>query len=962
MAGSVNPYYSGRRSTPMSQFVDESLPSELLLKAGTSKQTQQDQIQSLVDEAGLWDLENIGAGDQELVEEMRGKVSDFVDTNSRRNLTGAEAQRDVKGFLTKLTTDRELKQVTLNKQKVDAMKAHIIKLKAEGNQQFDPSVRKAQRELDAYRASGSRGQAFGDLNIQKALDLEAKERTYSDNLKPTAGEELTYGIRNLPSGFIGKKGWKKLLPERIVKRAEDVSKSYALTPEGRQAMALYREEVLDYNQDVDKNPDKNENDRPGVNPNDVSANDYLVQRLTEAGLEYAQDDNQIGIQRSVFPTANSKSAKPGGPDGKVIVENNGTIPLDEKITDLEGMREQVQELKKTGASIDQINAVQSKIDQSINFANGTPEGQAIIKSLTNIVTPGKSTDQDEVIVDAYGTDLGQFGVEKMNEEGMQRGYKYAHDRADMSSSSWQPKDYTDDEIKQSVNSVSSNLAPIYTAVGKYMSGKIKEEVGNMNLPFAKSLSMGFPYYADYELDNTTGEIVHGIRLNNKGVPGSVVKGEGEFVPYTDMGVTSEDQEFLKAFEHKAGDAAAIKNTGDDVVGKGYYDLAGTHRTHTPATNQIVRQNKQDRRVRDLPWVDYTGNVDAFNYGALMDKAGGIYSTDNDYQNDATDNVVKMIEDYYSLVDKGEGRQAVQSNSLLTFDKKFNDTIKQGFIQGNNLMNMNVHNPSKGGAVDELNGEKIKKIRNASPSDLTINPLSNAYGIQLTINKGTKAESFILKPKLINGRPQQNDKVDEIYNMFGAAEGNSNFASEVKSESAFRSYTTSKAQPVSTILGFNNQTFSPINGEQMTIRLNPNDLEVVGIKKGGVFTDDQVQRAQGHNPYILGIGGKDITYNQLQDKLDILKSSATSDSQKAFIRGQEEQYFLKVANEGNLNLSKEDVKNAYIAKLTQEANPNYVISDSKIQENLKNILLARTRPVTATNYNKLALYSSLMRTR
>ena len=101
---------------------------------------------------------------------------------------------------------------------------------------------------------------------------------------------------------------------------------------------------------------------------------------------------------------------------------------------------------------------------------------------------------------------------------------------------------------------------------------------------------------------------------------------------------------------------------------------------------------------------------------------------------------------------------------------------------------------------------------------------------------------------------------------------------------------------------------------------------------------------------------------LQDKLDILKSSATSDSQKAFIRGQEEQYFLKVANEGNLNLSKEDVKNAYIAKLTQEANPNYVISDSKIQENLKNILLARTRPVTATNYNKLALYSSLMRTR
>lgn len=952
----VNPYYSGRRSTPMSHFVDESLPSELMLKAGTSKQEQQNQIQSLVDQAGLWDLDNIGGGDKDLVKETREKVAEFVETNSKRNLTSSEAQRDVKNFITKLTTDSNLKQVTLNKKKVDQMDAQITALKAAGHQEFSPSVKAARRQVDEYKASGVRGGEFGKIDIEKALNLEAKERSYSDNLKPTADEELTYGIKNLPSGFIGKKGWKKLLPERIIKRAEDVSKSYALTSEGQQALALYREEILDYNQDVQTNPNKDEKDRPGINPNDVSADDYLVQRLTEAGLEYVQDDNQIGIQRSVFPSADtsSKPTKPTTPQANVIVEPGPSIP-NKKIESMEDMVEELEDLKSSGGSQDKINSLQNRVDRSKIWANNTNEGKAIIGEVDRILTP-TTNDKNDFIIQPIATDFAQHAAEAVQDH---HGYTHAH--ADNGEIGTVPKlkDYTDAEISSSINDVTSNLMPIYEAISNYMPGLIKEEMGNKNLNFAKSLASSMPFYADYTVDDSTGKIIHGLRIQPDN---DLRQGNGKFVPYTDMGVSEEDLEFLKKFEHEPNDAAAQARTADDVLGDGY-TMRGRQRVHENANSNVRGANYgyTNMKARELPWVDYASDVDAYHYGALIDNAGGIYATDNDVYNDATDNLVKNLKDYYSLIDKGEGRQVVQSEQLLTFNKTFNDFTKQGFIQGNNLLNLEIVDPGKDGAVDVLSGEKLKKLSNVAPSNLTLGPLINSYGMQIGVNKGNKTDSFIVRPKVVNGKPQTNEKLDAIYNAYGTSIGRPNLAMEVKSESFFRDYATIKPQNINSVLGFRNPTFAPINGQQMTIRLNPNDSEVVGIKKGGVFTDDQVQSAQGRNPYILGIGGRDITYNQLQDQLDNLRSSADTDNRKQQIQMLDQKYFFKVAGENNLNLDQGAIKAAYIAKINQDADPNYKITDSKVQEDLTNILLARTNAVTATNYNDLAAYSVLMRT-
>lgn len=951
----VNPYYSGRRSTPMSHFVDESLPAELMLKAGISKQEQQNQIQSLVDQAGLWDLDNIGGGDKELVEEMRDKVADFIDTNSSRNLTGSEAQRDVKNFLTKLTTDRGLKQVDANKKKVDEMEAKIAALKAAGHQEFSPSVQAARRTIDEYIKSGTRGGEFGKIDIEKALDLEAKERTYTDNMKPTADEELTYNIANLPKGFIGKKGWKQLLPERIIKRAESVAGNYSLTSEGQQALALYREEVLKYNRDVQLNPDSNEEDRPGLNPNEVSGQDYLTQRLVEAGLEYQQNDAAIGIQRSVFPSGGNGNGNGTTNTPNVVVEPGATIPTNQ-IKDYAEMQEELANLKKTGASQAKINNLQHKMDNATNYANNTAQGKALRKANEDIISNvGNSTDKDKFLINVNADDISQYTADLQSDNNVRfsnNKYNELYD-TEQSSSIFRSK-ASDSEVSTSINKVSRNLNPIYTAISKYMPGVIKEEVGKNNLEFAENLALGMPYFADYEVDDQTGNISHGIRLLNKSSANDAISStspKGDFVSYAEMGVANKDLEFLKSYEHKKGDDLAMRMTQDDAIGGGYTlnPKAGRSHSRYGLPDGIGNNNNNNKDIRNKPWVDYNSNIDAYHYGSLMDKAGSIYMTDNTFQNDATDNIVKNIEEYYGILNKGEGRQAVQTDKIIApFNKKFNDAVDHTMILGNNLMNLEVVDSSNDDRVHPQSDIKLKRLANAGPGELTISPLLNTYGFEVTIGKDDKSETFTIAPKRVGGRRTGNEKLDSIYEAYRPG-----IVGQIKAETIFRDQVTNKTNNIDNILGYSNPQFAAIDGEPMSLRLNPEDSEIVGRTKANLFSSERVDMVQGRNPYILGIGGKDITYNQLNDKLNSLSKATTDENQKLKYNQLAKANFMKAASTLFTREESEAAYNYYIDK-------NSSVSD-EVKDNFNDIMQdGLIDPATATNYNELAKYSLIMR--
>lgn len=365
-AGAINPFYTARQSQRMSHFVDESLPVDLMLKAGVAKQGQQDKMTDLLNTVGTFDADAIKGGDTSYLDATRDEVNKFVESNIGRDLTSPQAQSDVYKFTRTVAGDKKLKQISKNYEKVQQMNDTIAKLQASGNQAFDPSVALAKRSLESYIKSGKMGEEFGDLSIEKALDLHQKEQTYFDQMKAEGSQWFDEDMKNLKEkGMFAKKGWAGIKDSRIAKRAKDVAQDYANSPEGGQALALYREHKLSGTL-----PDPN-----------MSANDFLADRLLRTGMEYSYSKSQVqAIQDPVAAAARSK--KQGKPSGVIIDEAAQTKKL--KID--------IKELKKTinnpDASPLDKSAAQAQIDRIENKVNLSEAGKGIQQTLTDLLKIG----------------------------------------------------------------------------------------------------------------------------------------------------------------------------------------------------------------------------------------------------------------------------------------------------------------------------------------------------------------------------------------------------------------------------------------------------------------------------------------------------------------------------------------------------------------------------------------------
>ena len=383
-AGAINPFFNVRQSRPMSHFVDQSIPADLMLKAGLAKQAQQDKMMQLVNTVGAYDQQALKGGDTQYVEQTKKSINEFVDNNFNKDLTTTQAQADIYKFARGIQQDKKLKQIAANLAAVQKFEADVEKLQQEGNQAFGPVVRESRRLYQNYINSGKQGEEIGLLSVQKALNLHKKEEEYFNNLKANGNQWFSDDIKVLKeNGLYGKQGWKGVSKSRIGQAMRNAVPDYINTPEGQQALAIYREEKA------------NGTLPPGIN----SATDYIADRLLRTGMEFMYGESTVSYEKGLNEALKKKKeeATPTPP----IYDPGANFGLGE--TDPNKLKNTIDDPNATPM---QKQIAQAQLDQIENAVANSQKGLAITETLKSLFDPNSEDHlpqptSDEFLTEAF---------------------------------------------------------------------------------------------------------------------------------------------------------------------------------------------------------------------------------------------------------------------------------------------------------------------------------------------------------------------------------------------------------------------------------------------------------------------------------------------------------------------------------------------------------------------------------
>jgi hypothetical protein len=359
----INPFYTPHRSSPISMFVDNSLPAELMLKAGLAKQAEQDKILGIVNAVGAYDQNAIKGGDTAYVDQTKTNINKFVDENNNVDFTDPTNQSKAFQFVRGIQQDKKLKQIQANYAAVQAYREQVQKLQAEGNLAFLPSVAQSERTLQGYINSGRQGEDIGALGVQKALNLRAKEETYVDNLKANGNQYFTDTLAGM-EGLIAKKGWGKIDAKDTNPVMQAALHDYMNSPEGGQAGMLYEEAK-----------------QSGTLPDpSMTKGQYLLKRLYDTAKE-----RHYSVGTVAYEAGLSKDL------GRIKEEELPAEPIVEPGATFDMGKTSVAELKKImndpNAPAIQKQRAQAQHDAILNVVTNSPEGKAIQKTLTSLLDP-----------------------------------------------------------------------------------------------------------------------------------------------------------------------------------------------------------------------------------------------------------------------------------------------------------------------------------------------------------------------------------------------------------------------------------------------------------------------------------------------------------------------------------------------------------------------------------------------
>ena len=304
-AGAINPFYNPRQSTPMSHFVDESLPIDLLLKAGVAKQGQYDQTQAGIDLLGSFDQDALKGRDTEYVDSVKEDVSKFVDSTLGKDLADSSIAREAFRFATKIQQDKKLKIARENLAAVQKLKEEAAELRKK-KELFTPSYATAIQQISNYTNTAGEVSSIGDLFVEKELDRRKAREAFFNNASASFHE----GFKNI-EGLIMKVGVGGIDTAQIQSLANLGFSDYLASNAGQQDVDYY-----DYLVKTGQTP----TDRFGKPITDGSR--YVLDQMVRTGLERVHNKSTISFNKGL----NELSGKPKNPqDGVITRTQSGTL-------------------------------------------------------------------------------------------------------------------------------------------------------------------------------------------------------------------------------------------------------------------------------------------------------------------------------------------------------------------------------------------------------------------------------------------------------------------------------------------------------------------------------------------------------------------------------------------------------------------------------------------------------------
>lgn len=839
-----NPYAQFGRSQRLSQFVDESIPAELMLRGITATQKRQDDMQAMLDKASMWNPDTLEGGDTVLKERTKGEIKDFADEWTMKNMSTAKNQLTVKNYLKGIALDDRIKQVEKNHQKKVAMEEMITKMKAAGASPFDPSIQQAQRTLQAYEKSMKEGEAFDKIDVEKALNIEAKERSYFAGMKDHGSQWFDNSIKNLPEGFFGKAGWTGISDKRIIDRAKEVAQDYMNTPEGMQAAAIYRERVLDFKSGLPN----------GIDPNKESVVDYLGKRILKAGTPLIGGKSTISAQRlPVEKTGGGDDDEVYNPDD--YIQDTG-IALPETVKKVPKLKEIIAN-EENKYSPTQVREAKSDLDKIQIALDNDPEYQAYFKDLTKLVT-GTSDNPEENIVYPTEVAMNDNIVATLKDfEGMEAKDGYG------TIGEGQGNMFTDEELRagkkiEADREIATFLNPVSKWVSEELPGIIQKEIlENNNQELAKALANGnvLKYY------QTGGQY-------NTGVGGKKIQ----------YGVSVAGTKISKTFaELGSGTELTDKfQTEKDGQWSEYGGAGSIHKKYYPK------------------W-------------AIKEALKGMskqFTTDNSWDLDATDRIRNRLTSIRDKQKENEGTQITTSYTSMPLDKGDRADMDEllGDLEKGNYELVSIKNGELLEAQEDIdNNEEFKNqlLTNPNNPNITVRPSIGTRALEVTSKipitvrgKPGGTSTFLLREKKdAMGNTIQQEGFEALYTM---GTGDAQSADYVGANDIVRSQATSSPQLLTTMLANGNVSNIYPRGYRTDIKIHLNrgadakQSPYIVADGDGDFTQkdiydnyDDVIKAYGNNVKLGKTSSSGVAYTQ--EGLEALETSLKEKQELFFIR-------------------------------------------------------------------------------
>lgn len=311
--GGINPYFTTSHSTPMSQFVKEEIPIDLIMSNLRERQKYQDAERKKLDALRLFDQDHAYQKDKSIVQGKKSEISNFVERMYNTDMSQGSGARNVSRFIANLSGDAELKGVakrTAERNEYNKIRSQIL---AKGQlfkqQDLDMNNRMAAYESGEYVPEND---TLG-LSATTALNRKAKWESGFNNLK--ANITSKYGV-SAATGLMSKIKSGGVYSSKIDEIVKATVDDMINSSEGEQERQIFEHKK-----------------RTGEVHGNTKFETYMKEKLTNVGKEFTYSINdetidynyikmQQAAQEAQSPAAVSEEGPTVGGDNVLDIINS----------------------------------------------------------------------------------------------------------------------------------------------------------------------------------------------------------------------------------------------------------------------------------------------------------------------------------------------------------------------------------------------------------------------------------------------------------------------------------------------------------------------------------------------------------------------------------------------------------------------------------------------------------------